>query len=131
MLVLLALAAGTSACGVRQANGDASTGPVGAQPQAGVGAPGEASPGISCRGEGSFFSLSLASDVGGSPTPEAAARRLAEHGEVTGVAPSTTGWQTQTRTSTEATVVAEGIELHVVRGRDGTWQVDSGRFCNR
>ena len=131
MLVLLAVVAGTGACGARQAHGGAPTGAVRGLPQAGTGDPGGTSTGISCRGKGSNFALSLASDVGGSPTPEAAATWLAAHGEVAGMDPSTTGWRTLRRSGSEATVVADGVELHAVRGRDGTWQVDSGQFCPR
>jgi len=75
------------------------------------------------------FALSLASATGGEATPLAAARAFAAHNGGTLVALPLTGWRVVESTKGEASVAAERYIVHVVRGPDGTWQVDSGRRC--
>jgi hypothetical protein len=72
----------------------------------------------------SGFSLSLASDTGGQPTPVAAALWFVAHG---GVASLPGGeWTVTDRTGRTATVSSGSWTLTVARGSDGTWQVVSG-----
>ena len=79
-----------------------------------------AGPSTSCAD----FALSLASDRGGLPSPVAAAEHFVRDGGVlTGPAG---GWVEVERSSAGASVRRGGTVLHVVRGPDGTWQVDSG-----
>jgi hypothetical protein len=73
---------------------------------------------------GHGFALSLVSDRGGRPTPVAAAVWFARHGGVAGVPDS--GWRRVSRSGTAATLVSGSATLHVIRGADRTWQVDSG-----
>jgi hypothetical protein len=75
----------------------------------------------------SAFSLSLVSDRGGQPSPVAAAEWFAGHGGVAGVPRS--GWHERGRDESGATVRSDDMTLHVVRGPDQTWQVDSGGRC--
>jgi 2-keto-4-pentenoate hydratase len=64
--------------------------------------------GATCQG----FSLSLASDHGGLPSPVAAAEWFADGHDGSGV------------------ILRSGnVTLHAVQGPDTTWQVDSGRRC--
>jgi hypothetical protein len=76
---------------------------------------------------GSGFALSLASDRDGQPTPIAAAAWFARHGGVAGLPAE--GWRQITRSGGAATVQSGAVTLHVVRGPDRTWQVDSGTRC--
>jgi hypothetical protein len=75
----------------------------------------------------SGFALSLASDRGGQPSPVAAAEWFAEHGGDAGLPRS--GWHEVGGDESGSTVRSGAVTLHVVRGPDGTWQVDSGSQC--
>lgn len=75
----------------------------------------------------SGFALSLVSDRGGQPTPVAAAEWFTGHGGVAGLPQS--GWREDGQDETGATVRSGAVTLHVVRGPDQTWQVDSGSQC--
>jgi hypothetical protein len=86
-------------------------------------AAGTGTPSPDCGG----FSLSLVSDRGGRPTPVAAAEWSAEHGGVPGVPRS--GWQQDGEDESGTSVRSGDLTLHVVRGPDETWQVDSGSYC--
>jgi len=79
---------------------------------------------------GRVFALSLVRDTGGAPTPERAAEVFAANPSQTGVTPAPHGWTVTARDAHGAKLVAGRVELHAVRGRDGTWQVDSGEVCN-
>ena len=72
------------------------------------------------------FALSLASDIGGQPTPAAAARWFAAHG---GQDLPTHGWRVVGRDQDGVTLHAASSSVHVAQGSDGTWQVDSGTSC--
>ncbi len=73
------------------------------------------------------FELSLVRDRGGQPTPVAAARWLARHGDVPGI--PRRGWRLTGESRSGATVASHRTVLHAVQGSDGTWQVDSGTTC--
>jgi hypothetical protein len=77
----------------------------------------------SCGG----FSLSLVSDRGGQPSPVAAAEWLTGHGGVGGLPQS--GWHEDGQDESGSIVRSGDVALHVLRGPDGTWQVDSGSWC--
>jgi len=77
---------------------------------------------------GSAFSLSLASGLGGQPTPVAAAAWFARHGGVA-IIPAQ-GWREVGRHGDGATVRSGPVTLHVIQGPDRTWQVDSGSWCS-
>ncbi|MGZ4538817.1 MAG: hypothetical protein ACXVX8_03780 [Blastococcus sp.] len=82
-----------------------------------------AQPRAGCRA----FSLSLASDHGGQPSPRAAAEWLSGHGGVGDLPRS--GWHEDGHDESGVTVRSGDVALHVVQGSDGTWQVDSGSWC--
>ena len=84
-------------------------------------------PGADGCGQPSGFALSLASDTGGQPTPVAAATWFATHG---GVGPlPRRGWHVLHRDAEGVRLRAGSSTVHVMQGRDGTWQVDSGTRC--
>lgn len=74
------------------------------------------------------FELSLVSDTGGQAAPIAAANWFAAHGNQSWVAAH--GWHRLARSNEGATLRSGSSTLHVVKGSDGTWQVDSGRQCS-
>ena len=76
----------------------------------------------------SSFSLSLASNTGGQPTPLAAAVTFRAHDPAAQGYPGT-GWHETTRDGGSATLRSGSATLHTVQGSDGTWQVDSGSTC--
>ena len=73
------------------------------------------------------FSLSLASDTGGRPTPLEAAQWFVQHGGVAGLPDG--DWNVTELGKHQATVTSGATKLHVIKGSDGTWQVDSGVTC--
>ena len=74
------------------------------------------------------FALSLGSDRGGQASPMEAGRWFAVHG---GVAKMPSGeWSEANRNGQGATIYSGKTILHVLRGPDGTWKVDSGRRCS-
>lgn len=73
------------------------------------------------------FALSLASDHGGQPSPIAAAEWLSEREGVAGLPKS--GWREDGQDESGSIVRSGNATVHVVRGSDGTWQVDSGSWC--
>jgi len=81
------------------------------------------SPAGDCGG----FSLSLVSDRGGRPSPVAAAEWFSGHGGVPGVPQS--GWQEDGQDESGVLVRSGQVTVHVLRGPDDTWQVDSGSTC--
>lgn len=84
-------------------------------------------PGAQGCGQPSGFALSLASDTGGQPSPVAAANWFATHG---GVGPLPRhGWHVVRRDAEGVRLRAGSSTVHVMQGRDGTWQVDSGTRC--
>ena len=76
-----------------------------------------------CRG----FSLSLASDRGGQPSPLTAAEWFTGHGGVTDLPPA--GWHEDHRDESGTVLRSGNVTLHAVQGPDDTWQVDSGSWC--
>jgi hypothetical protein len=78
--------------------------------------------GATCQG----FSLSLASDRGGHPSPVAAAEWFVrgDAGEV-----PRSGWQEDGHDGSGVILRSGNVTLHAVQGPDTTWQVDSGRRC--
>jgi hypothetical protein len=76
----------------------------------------------------SGFELSLASDQGGQASPVKAAGWFAIHGGVPNI--PTGEWREANSNVQGATVYSGKTILHVVRGSDGTWQVDSGKRCS-
>jgi hypothetical protein len=81
------------------------------------------SPGTSASSCASF-SLSLASNTGGQPSPLAAAEWFAQHGQVAGTPAN--GWHVVSQGTAEARVQSGAFELQVIEGPDQTWQVISG-----
>lgn len=77
---------------------------------------------------GSAFALSLASDRGGQRSPVRAASWFARHGGVPGIPQA--GWRQVSRTGKAAVVQSGSVTLHVIKGPDRTWQVDSGHICS-
>jgi hypothetical protein len=75
----------------------------------------------------SGFELSLVRDRGGRPTPVAAADWFARHGGIRGIPQG--GWRLTNQNRGGATLISHQTVLHVVKGSDGTWQVDSGYTC--
>jgi len=75
----------------------------------------------------SGFDLSLVSDPGGQPDPPSAAEWFAAHGGVKGLPSS--DWQVIARDVEGVTLESGRSTLHVVEGRDKSWQVDSGSNC--
>lgn len=73
------------------------------------------------------FELSLVRDFGGQRTPVAAAKWFARHGGVTGIPQG--GWKLTHENRSGATLASHDTVVHAVKGRDGTWQVDSGYTC--
>lgn len=73
------------------------------------------------------FAVSLASGTGGQPTPTAAATWFVSHGGIPTL--PAVGWRVVDQTAEGATLRSGTSTLHVVRGSDGTWQVDSGTHC--
>jgi hypothetical protein len=73
------------------------------------------------------FELSLVSDRGGRPTPLAAARWFATHGDISWI--PRTGWRLTRETSVAATIRSGRVVLNASRGADGTWQVYRGYLC--
>jgi hypothetical protein len=76
----------------------------------------------------SAFELSLVSDHGGQPSPVKAAEWFARHGGVPNI--PTGEWSEANSNGQGATVYSGKTLLHVVRGSDGTWLVDSGKRCS-
>jgi hypothetical protein len=79
-----------------------------------------------CAQQGGF-ALSLASDTGGQPTPNAAATWFAAHGGIASLPAQ--GWRVVDQDKDGATLRSGASTLHVVQGSDQTWQVDSGTSC--
>lgn len=75
----------------------------------------------------SVFVLSLVSDHGGQPTPLAAARWFARHGNVAGIPVS--GWHIADVSSGSAIAQSGRSTVHVTQGSDRAWQVDNGHNC--
>jgi hypothetical protein len=113
-----ALAAAVAGCG--------SGSPAASQREKASGAPGQVGAETICPRRAAF-ELSLASRRGGRPTPVAAADWFAQHGGIRGM--PRTGWRLIAQTRGGATVVSGRTGVHVLRGTDGTWQVDSGYTC--
>jgi len=94
--------------------------------------------GCSALGLGcSAFALSLAKVTGGAATPQlAVARFVRVHNGVTPHLP-TAGWRLDERAKLDGSqqpfvVMSSGSStLHVIKGSDDTWQVDSGRSCSK
>jgi hypothetical protein len=78
-----------------------------------------------CAGHG--FSLSM-SGTGGQPSPLAEAGWFGVNGQVPGVPKS--GWRIISQTADAAEAQSGGVVLHLVRGLDETWLVDSGSTCS-
>lgn len=74
------------------------------------------------------FSLQLVSTRGGQPTPLAAVQWFQRNGNVVVDLPSS-GWREERRDATGVVVRSGRATLHVLKGPDGTWRVDSGRSC--
>lgn len=74
------------------------------------------------------FSLTLVSTRGGQPTPLAAVQWFQRNGNV-GVDLPSSGWREDGRDATGVLARSGRAVLHVLRGPDGTWRVDSGRAC--
>jgi len=117
VLVTAALLA-TAACGTAAEAAPPTGAPTNAATSASI-----TQPHSSCAG----FSLSLVSDRGGRPSPVAAAEWFAGHGGVAGVPQS--GWRKVGQDEGGVIVGSGDLRLHVIRGSDGTWQVDSGSWC--
>jgi hypothetical protein len=71
------------------------------------------------------FSFSLAHDTGGQASPVAAAQWFTTHGSLWPDLP-TTGWSVVGSSGSSTSVRSGSFTLDVVRGSDGTWQVDGG-----
>jgi len=72
------------------------------------------------------FQLSLASTTGGQLNPVAAAANT----RVPGFSIPSTGWHAAVAPSDHIQVLRSGdIQVQVVEGPDGTWQVESGGVC--
>jgi hypothetical protein len=76
----------------------------------------------------SGIELSLVSDRGGQSSPDQAAEWFAVHGGVPNI--PATGWIKMSTDSNGESVYSGKTVLHVVRGADGTWMVDSGKRCS-
>ena len=76
----------------------------------------------------SGIELSLVSDRGGQPSPVKAAEWFATHGGVANIPASQ--WSKASEDSQGATFFSGKTVLHVMRGTDGMWLVDSGRHCS-
>ena len=76
----------------------------------------------------SGFELSLVSDRGGQSSPVRAAEWFAIHGGVPNI--PATQWSKASIDGTGVAVFSGKTVLHVVRGTDGTWLVDSGKHCS-
>lgn len=75
-----------------------------------------------------YFSLSLAADHGGQPSPLAAAVWFANgHNGLTGWRIPASGWRVVPDSLTQ--VRSESMTLRVTRLGDGSWQVISGYRC--
>ncbi len=75
----------------------------------------------------SGFELSLAHDYGGQSSPVKAAEWFARQGGVPNIPAE--GWHETNLSVQGATVYSGETRLSVVRGSDGTWQVDGGMLC--
>jgi hypothetical protein len=71
------------------------------------------------------FSISLAKDSGGESSPVTAADWFAVYGGVWSDIP-TTGWHLIGSPGSTTDVRSGSMTLQVLRGTDGTWQVESG-----
>jgi hypothetical protein len=71
---------------------------------------------------------SLVSDHGGQSSPVKAAEWFAIHGGVPNIPAGK--WHEVNHNSQGATVYSGKTLLHIVRGSDGTWLVDSGKRCS-
>jgi hypothetical protein len=78
-----------------------------------------------CAGHG--FALSM-SGTGGQPSPLEEAVWFGVNGRVPGVPKS--GWRIISQTADAAEAQSGGVVLHLVRGLDETWLVDSGSTCS-
>jgi hypothetical protein len=76
----------------------------------------------------SGFELSLVSDRGGQSSPVKAAKWFAIHGGEANI--PTAGWSEEGHDKKSVTVYSGKTILHVTRGRDATWLVDSGQHCS-
>jgi hypothetical protein len=90
--------------------------------------PGMSSPPLTCAST-EAFTLSLAVDGGGQPTPELAAAYFAVHGAPAWHNLPTGGWTVTSIERASATVTNARFTLHTVHASDGTWLVDSGEHC--
>jgi hypothetical protein len=76
----------------------------------------------------SGIELSLVSDRGGQSSPLKAAEWFAVHGGLPNI--PATGWIKASTDSSGVSVFSGETVLHVMRGTDGTWLVDSGKHCS-
>ena len=76
----------------------------------------------------SGFELSLVSNQGGQPSPVKAAEWFAAHGGEDNI-PSRE-WSKVSQDNQGVTVYSGKTVLHILRGADGTWLVDSGKQCS-
>jgi hypothetical protein len=91
--------------------------------------PATSQPALGCPGGTSIgFELDLVSSSGGSPTPIKAAVAFATRG-LPGWALPKSGWVEVAHGSADAVVESDGYQVHVTEGPDGSWQVDSGTYC--
>jgi len=77
----------------------------------------------------SGFESSLVSNQGGQPSPVRAAEWFAVHGGVANIPPSKK-WSKLSQDNQGVTVYSGKTVLHILRGTDGTWLVDSGKQCS-
>jgi hypothetical protein len=118
MVVVTAALSATASCGTATQARLATGTPTGSSTSVAA-----AQANSSCGG----FSLSLVSDRGGQPSPVAAAEWFTGHGGVGGLPQS--GWHEGGQDDSGVIVRSGDVALHVIRGSDGTWQVDSGSWC--
>lgn len=89
---------------------------------------GQPSPGVQTPCAASAgFALSHASYAGGQPSPLAAATWFVAHGGIASLPQQ--GWYVVELDRGAATVRSGSSTVHVLRGHDRTWQVDSGTHC--